>query len=137
MWETQHRRLTRLLLSGASTGAADSQLYPSCLYLLLILHGMKLDMGNGNSQLRPRILAKDRPWKDKGWELMVTLGNPSGREAFNVKVSLEDNEQWLGGLGKPCGFVPTPGSVRGSSLALGPRPISSPGWKVSLFLRKA
>lgn len=38
---TQHRRPTRLLLSGAST---LGQLTPNPPYLLLILHGMKLDM---------------------------------------------------------------------------------------------
>lgn len=76
-WEPNTRRLTRFLISGASK---LRQLIPDhfwCSYFLLILHGMKLDMKHGNGQLRPEILTKGRPWKDKQWELTRTLGNPS------------------------------------------------------------
>lgn len=41
------------------------------------------------------------------------------------------------GLGEPFGLVPVLGSVRDPSLALGHLLISSHGWKIVLFLRKA
>lgn len=42
-----------------------------------------------------------------------------------------------GRLGEPFGLLPTLGSVRDPSLALGHLLISSHGWKIVLFSRKA
>lgn len=76
----------------------------------------------------------------QGWEFMVTLGNPSGWKAFNVRVSLKDNDKRYtvaGALGEALWLRLHLESVRGFSLALGPLPIFSPAWKMNLFLRKA
>ena len=103
---------------------------------------MKLDMknGDGRSQLRPRILAKGRPWKDKGWEFMVTLGNPSGRKAFNVEDSLKGNDEFCTVAGRPGEahwLHPHLGSVGGSSQSCLENGLIFPAWKMDLFLRKA